>query len=209
MRKAPKGKIPYIEHDGRCFGDSHFIIRYLINTFAAPDGGADLGALQVRPRSEAERRSMAVADGLAVMAEESLYFVDVFHRWVVSDANFAILSPIFFASMGALRPLIAPIVRGALYKSLVAQGTARHAPEDASARGLVSLDALEAQLSDGRKFLAGLAKPTPADCAVYGLVANIFSAPFASPHRSHAEAHCPCLRAYWRRMEQLVGDQEE
>jgi glutathione S-transferase len=196
--------MPYIEHDGRTFGDSHFIIRYLINTFAADS--EVLGALVVKPRSDAERRSMAVANGLAVMAEESLYFVDVFHRWVASDANFATLSPVFLAGMGILRPLLAPIVRGVVYKSLVAQGTARHSPEDASARGIVCLDALEAHLSDGRKFLAGLDKPTPADCSVYGIVANMFSGPFTSPHRSYAEEKCPNLKAFHERMERLIGD---
>ena len=85
---APKGKLPWIEHDGKKLGDSGFIIDYLKTRFAVdPDSALT-----------AEQRGMAVA--LRRLVEENLYWAMVYDRWMV-DSNWATSPDSCVAAMSA------------------------------------------------------------------------------------------------------------
>lgn len=69
-RSAPKGKIPFVEVDGKQIGDSGLIIDYMRHTRGKdPDVGL----------SRAQR---AKAHALAAIAEDRLYWVLVYSRWI-------------------------------------------------------------------------------------------------------------------------------
>ncbi|HEY8039453.1 MAG TPA: Tom37 metaxin N-terminal-like domain-containing protein, partial [Polyangiaceae bacterium] len=69
-RKAPKQKLPYVEHDGKLLGDSRFVIDHLESTRGAPLDG------RLGPRER------AIAQAYRSMIEEHLYFVILYQRWV-------------------------------------------------------------------------------------------------------------------------------
>ena len=73
--KAPKGNIPYIEDDGQLLGDST-LIRWHLEKKYGIDFDQGLTAEQ-----------LAIAWAFEKMAEDNLYWANVYFRWMI-DANF-------------------------------------------------------------------------------------------------------------------------
>lgn len=170
--RGPKGKLPWIEHEGQSIGDSSFIIAYLERRFGC-DPDARLTA--------AER---AVAHALQRLVEENLYWVLVHDRWVVEE-NWRTFKDVVLGGVpAALRPLIAPIARRGVRRQLVGHGMGLHARDEIHAIGLRDLAALAHFLGD-KPFLMG-AEPSSIDASAYGLLANIVNVPIASPIKDEA-----------------------
>ncbi|HEY1776058.1 MAG TPA: Tom37 metaxin N-terminal-like domain-containing protein, partial [Solirubrobacteraceae bacterium] len=68
-RKAPKRKLPYIDHDGRRIADSTFIVDYLKEAFGD------------RLDAKLEPRQCALGMAVQSMLEEHFYFVLLYQRW--------------------------------------------------------------------------------------------------------------------------------
>lgn len=185
-RRAPKGKLPWIEHDGRAIGDSGLILEHLKARFGDPLD-AHLTAAE-RARGHLVRR----------MLEESTYFVSLYARWM-EDENFAQVSRVLFAALPAPVRLIAPpLVRKRVKSALLAQGYGRHRPEEVYALGLRDLEALAEVLADA-PFLLG-ERPTSYDCTVYAALAGLIVPPLPSPLQAAARAE-PRFGAYVERMQ--------
>ena len=94
---APKGKLPYIEHEGKKIGDSGFIIDYLVERRLGSDPNASLTAGE---------RGAALA--LRRLIEENLYWVMVYDRWVIEE-NWQRFRDVVLGGIPALvRPIILP-----------------------------------------------------------------------------------------------------
>lgn len=171
-RRAPKGKLPYIEEaDGRLLGDSGFIITHLEACSGRPLDAA------LTP----EQRAQALA--LRRLLEDSLYWVVVHSRWI-DPVGWKVAGPAFFGRLPApLRLAVPPLVRRAVAASLNAQGLGRHAEDEIYEIGRDNLDALACLLGDGPYFFG--AAPTSADAAAYGMVAHILRPPIESPLKIH------------------------
>jgi glutathione S-transferase len=97
--KAPKGKLPYIEDDGKIVADSSFIIEYLKETY----GDALDGWL-----SPAQRASALAFQRLL---EEDLYWAAVYSRWV-DEPGWAVVRKAFFGHLPLpLRIALPPLAR--------------------------------------------------------------------------------------------------
>lgn len=187
--KAPKGKLPYIEHDGQKIGDSGFIIEYLERRFGC-DPNAGLSA--------AERAS---ALALRRLIEENLYWVMVYDRWVVEE-NWAQFRDVVLGQVPALvRPLIAPIARRGVKSQLKGHGIGLHSKDEIHAVGIRDVGALADFLGD-KPFFMGSA-PTEIDAIAYAQLANIMSVPIESPVKDAALAHAN-LVAYVARVHDRV-----
>jgi hypothetical protein len=121
-RKGPKQKLPYVDDDGALLGDSRLIIEHL-----EARRGVSLDA-HLSPKQR------AVAAAFQSMLEEHLYFVIVYERWQL-DANWQRYLPtmrqiLSGAVPGPLTGVVAGIARKQMLKSLHAQGTGRHTPEE-------------------------------------------------------------------------------
>ncbi len=184
-RRAPKGKLPYIEDDGRQIADSGFIIEHLEATRGAPvDGGL---SDEDRARGHAIRR----------MIEESLYFVTLYARWV-EDAGWAVIRPVFFAGLPKPLQMVLPtMVRRQVRRDLHGQGYGRHTAEEVYRIGAADLAALATLLGD-RPWLLG-DTPRTVDASAFGMLAQLLLAPVDHPLKTAAAAH-PTLEAYCRRM---------
>jgi glutathione S-transferase len=185
FRKAPKGKLPYIEDDGAVVSDSTFIRFHIEKKY-----GFDFD----RGLIPAEK---ATAWALERMCEEHLYWLIIDARWL-DDANFRAGPSKFFVSLPApARPLVERYVRGVMRKTLRLQGLGRH--DAASKLELARRDfaALSDILAD-KPFLFG-DEPRGADASVGAFVIGALAKATTSPLLDAAESR-PNLVAYGERM---------
>ncbi len=191
LRKAPKGKLPYIDDDGAVIPDSTFIRWHLEEKYRID---FDKGL------SAAER---AQAWAFEKLCEDNLYWAVMSARWI-DDANFTRGPAKFFDSAPApLRPLIAKIVRRSVRKALQAQGAGRHSRAEIERLATRGIDAVATQLGD-KPWLMG-PEPCAADASVHATVTGLLCPAFETPLRTATERHAN-LVAYSRRgMERWFG----
>jgi glutathione S-transferase len=185
FRKAPKGKLPYIDDDGERIADSTFIRWHLEKKYRV-----DLD----RGLSAADR---AVAWAFEKMAEDHFYWAIVDARWT-DDANFA-KGPIqFFRSVPApMRPLVIAMVRRGVRKSLRAHGIGRHSGSEVIQLGTRCIDAI-ADFLGGKPYFMGAAA-SGVDATIFAFVAGALCPQFETPLRTGAERH-DNLKRYVGRM---------
>jgi glutathione S-transferase len=185
FRKAPKGKLPYIDDDGEIVADSTFI-RWHLEKKHGVDFDRGLTAEQ-----------KAVAWAFEKMIEDNLYWVMVDARWV-DDENFAKGPRNFFKAVPApMRPLITALVRRKVRNTLHAQGTGRHSHDEIVALGCRSIDAIADYLDDKPFFLGS--EPSGIDATVFAFVAGMLCPVFVTPVRDAVARH-ENLRRYIGRM---------
>ena len=185
IRKAPKGKFPVIEDNGKIIPDSGFILDYLQQTY-----GDKLDS-HLTP---AER---AVALAMRRLLEENLYWCMLYGRWGVEE-NWRITRDAYFGFIpSVVRPLIAGMIRKQALKALHGHGMGRHTPEEIYRIGKTDISALSNFLAD-KPFFMG-AQPTSLDASAYASLANLLWAPTRSPLTAHAES-LPNLATYCARM---------
>jgi len=185
LMRAPKKKLPYIDHDGRIVADSHLIIDHLKSAFGDPLDAALTAAQR--------------AQGTVILRllEDSLYWVLLYGRWV--DARgWPLTRQAFFSDLPLpLRWFVPRLARRGIARELYAQGTGRHAAEDIYRVGSADIDALAYLLGANTYFLG--AEPSSVDAAAYAFLANILDVPFDLPPRQAARSHAN-LAAYCARM---------
>ena len=194
-RKAPKGKCPYIEHDGRIICDSSAIVEYLESRAARP-----LDA-NLAPSDK------AVSAAFKALLEEQFYFVGLWTRWV-DPTGWAIYRPVIH-SLGSqlgvptfIFPLMEPILRRKMQRMAWMQGTGRHTPEEIRSIGIHALTAVSDWLRDKPYMLGD--QPHTIDATAYGFLAGWVWGPFEGPIKDHAirlenlVQYCARMKArYW------------
>src|SRR6266480_4099965 len=99
LRRAPKGKLPYIDDDGERIADSTFIRWHIEKKYG---NNLDRGL---------SREQRATAWAYEKLAEDHLYWAVVEARWC-DDANFAKGPQIFFRRIPSpLRPVVIAMIR--------------------------------------------------------------------------------------------------
>lgn len=175
FRRAPKGKLPYIDDEGALVPDSTFI-RYHIEQKYGFDFDAGL---------EPEQKAMAWA--IEKMCEDHLYWSLVATRWC-DDENFAKGPAQFFKELPApVRPAVQALIRHKVKKTLYLQGFGRHSRAEQDRLAIADIEALATLLGD-KPYLMG-ERPCGADASVFGFVASILAPAFASKVRTAAEKH--------------------
>ncbi|MBM3357504.1 MAG: glutathione S-transferase family protein [Betaproteobacteria bacterium] len=183
--KAPKGKLPYIEDDGKVVADSSFIIEHLKRTRGDPLD-AQLGALE---------RAHAIA--FQRLLEEDLYWAAAYSRWI-DEAGWVVAREAFFGRLPLpLRFVLPPLARRGIRSQLHGQGMGRHSRDEIYAIGCRDLTAL-ADFLGGKPFFLG-ERPASLDASAYAFLANLLWVPVESPLKAHAKTR-PNLEAYCRRM---------
>jgi glutathione S-transferase len=159
-RKAPMGKLPFIDDGGQKIADSQLIVDHLEKTRPEPlDAGL---SAESSARGHAIRR----------MLEEGLYFAAVYARWA-DDRYWPEFKKTISAKMpipGPLKPIIMPKIRKGVLKSLLSQGTGRHEPDQVYAFAERDLDALVTLLGEGPYLLGDT--PRSVDAVAFGFLAQ-------------------------------------
>jgi glutathione S-transferase len=185
LRRAPLGKMPYIEDQGRLLADSSFIIDDLKLRY-----GDTLDAWM----TPAER---ATALAFQRLLEENLYWAVVYTRWV-EPGGWKLTREAFFGKLPApLKWIVPPLARRGLIQELRGHGMGRHSREEILAIGRRDITALADFLADKPFFID--ARPCSLDACAYAFLANLIWVPLESELKLHAQKY-PQLQAYCERM---------
>ncbi|MGR9073834.1 MAG: glutathione S-transferase family protein [Gammaproteobacteria bacterium] len=184
--KGPKGKLPFIEDDGKIIADSRLIVEYLEETY-----GHKLDGHLTEEQSAASVAILRLLD-------ESLYWYGAYARWQYSDANLHVTQDAVFAALPPLLQSVAAFfIRRSMIKKIVGQGTGRLLPDEIFHLAEIDLNALSVLLGD-KPYLLGN-KPSSIDAAAFGYLINILECPVESPIKDYALAKNN-LCDYCRRM---------
>jgi glutathione S-transferase len=193
MKKAPKGKLPYIDHNGNLLADSTAIVNHF-------------EALATKPlNANINAKDQAISRAFQSMLEEHYYFTAVWRRWG-DDAGWAVVRPVikeFLARSGVpgfLTSTVANLVRKKTFKTLKAQGVGRHTPQEINATGIELLTALSNYLGD-QPFLLG-DQPRTLDATAYAFLTTLTEAPVEGPVKVYAQSTAN-LVAYQKRIKTL------
>jgi|SRR5215470_20150489 len=180
FRKAPKGKLPYIDDGGEIIADSTFIRWHLEKKYGIDfDRGLN-----------AEQR--AVAWAFEKMLEDNLYWVMVIERWV-PEGNFTRGPRTFFRAVPApMRGLVTGMIRRKVRNIAKAQGMGRHRSDELTALGVRAVDSVAAWLGDKPFFMGN--EPVGVDATVFAFTAGVLCPVFDSHVRTAAERHANLKR---------------
>lgn len=189
MAQAPKGKVPYIRHEGVLIGDSTLILEHLTKAYGKdPD----------QKLTPAER---ATSLAFRRMLKESFYWVIVNSRWN-DEGNWPEYKAAFRSMLppGLPEPVYEQIIaqsRAGMLEQLRGHGMGRHSPDEIRSFGKAEIGAISDFLGD-KPFFFGEA-PTTADATVYAYVANLLECPLREPVKDYGLRR-ENLVAYTRRM---------
>ena len=168
--KAPKGKVPFIDYEGKLIGDSTLIIEML-----KEKEGID-------PDCDLTSTEKAISLAFRRMLKENTYWGEVYIRinieenWQVFKQ---ILTNIYFT--GSSTPESKQFlqqVRSSISNQIYQQGIGRHSEKEISEIINADFKALSDYLADKPFFMGD--KPTTLDATAYGYIANIILPPFKS-----------------------------
>ncbi|MNS91150.1 hypothetical protein D3C72_1252280 [compost metagenome] len=185
LRRAPKGKLPYLDDMGRIVADSTLIRWHIEKTYHI-DFDAGL--------SPAER---GIAWAAEKLMEDHLYWAVARVRWL-DQANFDKGPAQFFRGVPApVRGLAERLVRYKVRKTLWGQGLGRHSEEELVALATKGVTSIADILGDKRYLMGD--KPCGADATLFAFAASLLCPVFDTPIRTAAEGHAN-LVAYMERM---------
>ncbi|WP_299488513.1 glutathione S-transferase family protein [Acaryochloris sp. IP29b_bin.137] len=172
VRKAPKGKLPYIKDNGKIIADSNLIIDYLKATYGDPLDG------HLSPMDA------AVALAFQRLIEENLYWALVYSRWI-DEKNWPTTKAVYFSDLPlVLRSIIPKIALKSVTQNLQGHGMGRHTPTEIYHIATLDLQALSSFLHDKPYFMGD--QPTTLDASAYSVLANILDDTLTSPLRENA-----------------------
>lgn len=187
VRKAPKGKLPYIEDKGLIIADSNLIIEYLKTTYGDPLD------------SHLSPADAGIALAMRRLIEENLYWALVYTRWI-DDENWQKTKDVYFSDLPfPLRLLVPKIARNTVTQNLQGHGMGRHTESEIYQIAALDIQALSDFLQDKPYFMG--TQPTTLDASAYSCLANILDKTLTSPLRDKA-AQLENLVTYCDRMHQ-------
>ncbi len=174
-RKAPKGKLPYIEDDGVLLGDSHLILDYLRAQYGVdPDAG-------LTPPQR------ALSTAVTRMLEDHFYWVMLHSRWI-DPQGWTVTRGVFFGGLPRpLRDLVMLLVRRSLRRDLRGQGLGRHDLPEIQSLGAEDVEAL-AILLGARPYFLG-EQPRTLDAVAHAFLAGMLAFPVDAPVKEAIAAH--------------------
>jgi len=189
-RKAPKGKLPYLEADGKKLPDSELIMQYL----------DEITQGKVYAGISAKDRAYGVA--LARLAEDHLYWLMVASRWLDDKWWPNIVEGFFHIAPVPVRPVVSTLARRQVRKTYNLQGLGRHSPAEQRGFAQRDLQALQDAV-DADGFLFG-PEPDIYDFTVASIMAGIYDNKPATWLTELAEDYT-ALHAYTERVQQHMG----
>ena len=175
IRKSPKGKLPYMNDNGKIIADSAFIKMHLETAHGVDfSGGYDTATL---------------AKGWAIekVLEDHLYWIIMHTRWA-GDENFNKGPKTLFDKFPALmRPVITFMVRRQILRDLHGQGMSRHSDAEILTLAKAAFGAISALLGDKPYILGD--KPCGYDATLYAFLQSALCPHFPHPTRDALVAH--------------------
>lgn len=189
LRKAPKGKIPFIADEGVLIPDSSLIRLYLEKKYKVN--------FDAHVVDDPTRAAAYLAEKYC---EDNLYFYILHYRWSDDDRFNHGPRRFFGVVPRPIRPFIIRKVRGDVRKMLHGQGTSRHSDAELMELMQLGLKALSGLLGDRTYF--GGAEPCGADASIasmlWGLRCGHFKGSYATALDNHPNLVSYCARMLMR-----------
>lgn len=186
---APKGKLPFIEMDGKRIADSELII----DTLCAHFGD------KVDAHLKEEQRHLRTV--YTRFFEEHLFWVRLYLAWQPEE-HFAIIRPKMLRGVPFfIRPFVLARIRKRILRALDAQGMGRHSVDEVISFGIRAIEALEYFLDDKPYFLGDA--PSSLDCTAYAFIGALLYSPIPSPMHKAVQASAR-FQSYAERMQRLL-----
>ncbi len=161
LKISPKGKLPFIDHDGTFIADSANILSYLTERFD----------IKLDAELNVEQKSQAYL--ITKSLDENLYWYLVYSRWAI-DEHWPIIKKAFFGAVPAPMAWFIPnIIRNKVKKNLYGQGVGRHSQKEVLAMADKTFEALSVMLADKDYFYGE--KYTSLDATVYAHLCEFIS----------------------------------
>ncbi len=175
LRKAPKGKLPFIEDDGQVIADSFFIFRHLRARY-----GADIDAhLSPEQRSFAELTIKSL--------DENFYWCIVISRWL-DDRSWPTIKQSFFSELPLpLKWIIPAIARRGVRSSARGHGIGLHSEDELREIAAHTLDNLSQLLGDKAFFFGD--QPSTLDAVAYAMLAQLIVSDLDMPISQQARSY--------------------
>jgi glutathione S-transferase len=189
-RKAPKGKLPFVDIDGEIIADSELILQKLDNTY----NGGLYGSLTPQ--------EIAIGRSFTRLSEEHLYWMIVASRWLEDDWFPNVVSGFFAELPVILRSLIANSARSTVKKTYNLQGLGRHTKAEQQQFARDDLSAISDQIEAERYITGG--RLTVFDFNIASILVGLMDNKPATWISVLAEDY-PVLREYVDRVQKEVG----
>ena len=177
-RKAPKGKLPFIEDAGLRIADSSLAIEHLRKTRGV-DPDQDLDASQ---------RAIAL---LVQRALEEHYAFAVLYTHFIREEGWRHTHATFNNVPAIARPLVARLVRSRMRNIVWVQGLLRHSDREIMELALQDWRAVLKVMSGGPYFFGD--QPRGIDAIVFATMATTILTPIESPIRDHLRSEPRCV----------------
>ena len=216
FEKAPKGKVPYIEHAGSFFGDSQLIIRYLENTYDIAK--MSVGAVKLLsgvkkpfvPFNKLTSTDQALSDAIRLTCEGELYWAINSVRWCgevgigKKESLWDATNALYFTAIPAfIRPALTAMIRTGTMKDAWSQGLARHSPADQLYLATRAAKSLSVLLGDKQFFLGDF--PAECDCIAFSTLDCLLDdSRWPNPLTVWVRQECPNLVQYVARFRSMV-----
>ncbi len=185
LRKAPKGKMPYIKDNGVIIADSAFIRMHLEKKYGIDFSGGY------------SAREQGVGWALNALLEDHIYWLNIQDRWM-DDENFFKGPVQFFNDAPAIiRSLIVKMVRKQVRKNIHAHGLGRHTAEERLELGKKAVDSVS-NILGGNAYALG-DRVCGTDASVYGMMSSLSCAYFRSEIGEYARTKTNIMN-YLKRM---------
>jgi glutathione S-transferase len=183
-RRAPRGKLPFIEDGGVRIGDTSLIIDHLRTS-----RGVD-------PDAQLDRSQRAIARLVQRTLEEHYAFVLLYNHFI-REQGWQHTRATFARVPALIRPAVASMVRGRMRNILWVQGLSRHSDAEIMELGLQDWRAVLKVMSDGPFFFGP--EPSGVDAIVFATLASTLLPPIESPIRDYLGSQPACV-SYVERM---------
>jgi glutathione S-transferase len=185
--KGPRGKLPFIEDDGRKLSDSRLILNYLKTTYGDPD------------KELLTPEEQGIAKAYQRLLEEHLYWIDMVTRWDYTEENWQTIKQAIFGGLPPIaRDLAASLYRIKIKSQIKGHGIGRLTHEEMFELGKEDIDSLADFLGSKAYFMGK--RTSSLDASAYGVLVNTLGSPFKSPLKDHALTKQNLLD-YCRRMQ--------
>ena len=161
LRKAPKGKLPFIMDGEKTIADSEFIISYLQEKFK----------VELDAHLSNEQKSTAYLIGKSL--DENLYWCLVYSRWAKDDTWVHVKKEFFSSMPFFVKFTIVPLIRKGIISNLYKQGLGRHSEEEINLIADKTFQSLSDILGDKPYFFGDT--PCTFDATAFGFLAEFIS----------------------------------
>jgi len=191
MKKAPKGKLPYISieegNETTLVADSQEIIDYLTSRY------------QLTLDDHLSKEDKAHAYLMTKSLDENLYWCLLYCRWNLQE-TWPTVNIAFFNKMPFwLRAVVPTLYRRTVIKNLYAQGTSRHSYDEIIAIADKTFNALADVLADKAYFFGE--KPSSFDATAYAFLCQFITAKCPNKLNDRAKGYDNLVR-FCQRIEQ-------